>query len=265
MSYDPEFVTRMLVGNLGYVLLVVSMMMTHILLLRLFAFASGAIGAAYMWLWLSDPIGTGWECAFAMAAVFQIGLALFRNRPAALTDDERALQVELMPELRPRQVRALLRAGSWHEGDDGAALVRQGERADRLILLRSGSAGVLLNGRHVSTCTAGSLIGEIGFAGAAPATATVVANGPVRYLALDCADLRRLMKSDLEISDLINRLCRTAMEKRLIAMNEARSLAQSGSRPAADQTVVRFRPQQPAARPWRRVQLDAGLPGTAAL
>ena len=41
MSYDLEFISRMLVGNLGYVLLVVSMMMTSMLLLRVFAIASG--------------------------------------------------------------------------------------------------------------------------------------------------------------------------------------------------------------------------------
>jgi hypothetical protein len=51
MSYDPEFITRMLVGNLGYVLLVVSMMMTSMLLLRIFAIASGIVGGAYMGLW----------------------------------------------------------------------------------------------------------------------------------------------------------------------------------------------------------------------
>jgi hypothetical protein len=58
MSYDPEFITRMLVGNLGYVLLVVSMMMTSMLLLRIFAIASGIVGGAYMGLWLGDPVGT---------------------------------------------------------------------------------------------------------------------------------------------------------------------------------------------------------------
>jgi CRP-like cAMP-binding protein len=222
MSYDPEFIIRMLVGNLGYVLLVVSMMMTRMMLLRVFAAASGIVGGAYMWLWLGDPVGTVWECTFAMAAVFQIALGLYRNRPAVLSADEQALQAELMLDFEPRHVRAIRSVGSWHDGEQGCELIRQGEFAKSLIVLRSGSVSVLVDDQHVGSCGPGSLIGEIGFARETPATATVVASGPIRYLALDCDRLRHLMKADYEISDGVNGLCRSALEKRLILMNRAR-------------------------------------------
>jgi CRP-like cAMP-binding protein len=123
--------------------------------------------------------------------------------------------------------------------------MRQGELAKSLIVLRSGSVSVLVNGQHVGTCGPGSLIGEIGFARATPATATVVANGPVRYLALDCDALRRLMQSDPEISDGVNSLCRSALEKRLILMNEARLQV---SLPRNGRAVLRFCRRRPAAR-----------------
>jgi CRP-like cAMP-binding protein len=253
MSYDLEFIARMLVGNLGYVLLVVSMMMTRMLLLRVFAIASGIVGGAYMWLWLGDPVGTVWECTFAMAAVFQIALGLYRNRRAVLSADEQALQAELMLDFEPRHVRAIRSVGSWQAGGHGSKLMRQGELARSLIVLRSGSVSVLVNGQHVGSCGPGSLIGEISFARATPATATVIANGPIRYLALDCDALRRLMTSDSEIADGVNSLCRSALEKRLILMNQARlqdRLSRTG------QTVLRFR-RKTAACSGARLALSA--------
>jgi CRP-like cAMP-binding protein len=259
MSYDPEFITRMLVGNLGYVLLVVSMMMTRMLLLRIFAIASGIVGGAYMWLWLGDPVGTVWECTFAMAAVFQIALGLYRNRPAVLSADEQALQAELMLDFEPRHVRAIRSVGSWHDREHGTELMRQGELAKSLIVLRSGSVSVLVNGQHVGSCGPGSLIGEIGFARATPATATVVANGPVRYLALDCDALRHLMQSDSEISDGVNSLCRSALKKRLMLMNEARlqTLTPTASLSGIEQAVRRLCRRKPAARAGVRLALSA--------
>jgi CRP-like cAMP-binding protein len=259
MSYDPEFITRMLVGNLGYVLLVVSMMMTSMLLLRIFAIASGIVGGAYMGLWLGDPVGTVWECTFALAAVLQIALGLYRNRPAALSTDEQALQAELMLDFEPRHVRAIRSVGLWQESRHGTELMRQGELVKSLIVLRSGSVHVLVNGHHVGTCGPGSLIGEIGFARATPATATVVANGPVRYLALECNALRRLMKSDSEISDGVNSICRSALEKRLMLMNEARlqTLQPTASLPGIEQAVRRLCRRKPAARAGVRLALSA--------
>ena len=259
MSYDLEFISRMLVGNLGYVLLVVSMMMTSMLLLRVFAIASGIVGGAYMWLWLGDPVGTVWECTFAMAAVLQIALARYRNRPAVLSADEQALQAALMLEFEPRHVRAIRSVGSWQESAHGTELMRQGELPKSLIVLRSGSVSVLVNGQHVGTCGPGSLIGEISFARATTATATVVASGPVRYLALDCDALRRLMKSDSEISDGVNSLCRSALEQRLILMNEARlqMLPAANRLPGTKQAVLRFCRRRRAARTGARFALSS--------
>ena len=254
MGYDPEFITRMLVGNLGYVLLVASMMMTRMLLLRIFAIASGIVGGAYMWLWLGDPVGTIWECTFAMAAVFQIALGLYRNRRAVLSADEQALQAELTLDFEPRHVRAIRSVGSWQDGEPGSKLMRQGELAKSLIVLRSGSVAVLVNGQHVGSCGPGSLIGEIGFARATPAIATVVANGPIRYLELDCDSLRRLMKSDSEISDGVNSLCRSALEKRLILMNQAKL---QDRLPRTGQAMLRFCRRKPAAWAGERLALSA--------
>ena len=44
MSIDPEFAMRLLVGNLSYLLLIISMTMTRIVPLRMVAIGSGVAG-----------------------------------------------------------------------------------------------------------------------------------------------------------------------------------------------------------------------------
>ena len=268
MSYDPEFMTRLLVGNLGYVLLVISMMMTRLLLLRTFALASGVVGGAYMGWWLNDPVGMVWEATFAAACAFQIALTAYRNRTAQFSDDERTLAAELMPDTEPRHLRALLRVGSWRNAEPGTELIRQGQIASHLIFLKAGHAAVLVDGTPVGTCRSGNLIGEIGFARAEPANATVVSDTRVRYFALERKKLRRIMNSHPEIASLISRCNQREVEKKLNRMNEAmlQALATAGPRLEFCEVIPRSRRLVPqAACEPRPVPFPISEPGRVAV
>src|SRR5262245_65878246 len=87
---ESELITRLFVGNLEYVLLIISMMMTRMLMLRVVAISSGVAGASYSWVWLSDPVGTFWEIVFTGVNIGQIALITFRNRSTRFNDEERA-------------------------------------------------------------------------------------------------------------------------------------------------------------------------------
>jgi len=67
------------------------------------------------------------------------------------------------------------------------------------------------------------------------------------------------MQSDSEISDGVNGLCRSALEKRLILMNEARLQTHPAADrvPGAKQAVLRFCRRKPAARPGARLASSA--------
>src|SRR6266566_2161287 len=86
MNFDPgfiarnsEFITRFIVGDLEYVLLIISMLMTRMLMLRAVAVSSGVAGAAYSFVWLSDPVGTFWEVTFTLVNIGQITLTNRRS------------------------------------------------------------------------------------------------------------------------------------------------------------------------------------------
>jgi hypothetical protein len=211
----------MLVGNLEYLLLIISMMMTRMLMLRIFAISSGAVGGAYSFFWLLDPVGTFWEVTLTLVNVVQIALITYRNMSVRFNEDELAFYSQLVSELEPRQVRCLLRCGSWMDGEAGTRLTRQGERVSHLIFLKSGRADVLVDDTPVGVCNAGSLIGEISIRSGQPASATVVATELIRYLMLERKELYKTMKADPEIARAIDRVSQQSLEYKLVRMNKA--------------------------------------------
>ena len=108
--------TRYFVGNLEYVLLITSMLMTRMLLLRVFAISSGYVGASYSLIWLSDPVGTFWEIAFTSINIGQIGLITYRNRFSRFNNEEWTFYSQVVPTLEPFQARRLLQTGVWRDG-----------------------------------------------------------------------------------------------------------------------------------------------------
>jgi hypothetical protein len=176
LAGNSEIVTRLFVGNLEYVLLIISMMMTRMLMLRVVAISSGVAGASYSWFWLSDPVGTFWEIVFTGVNIGQIALITFRNRSTRFNDEERAFYSRVVPTLEPYQVRRLMGIGAWLHGEPGTELTRQGEFVSYLIFLKSGRVSVLIDNTPVGYCTPGNLIGEISIRTGKPATATVIAN-----------------------------------------------------------------------------------------
>lgn len=228
MSFDPEFIarnseiiTKLFVGDLEYVLLIISMLMTRMLMLRMIAVSSGVAGATYSFVWLSDPIGTFWEVTFTLVNIGQIALITYRNNSARFNDEELAFYRQIVPMLDPYQVRRLMRIGLWLDAESGTQLTRQGELVPYLVFLKSGQVDVLVDGRPVGRCAEGSLIGEISIRTGEPATATAVARAPIRYLALERKALNKLMKADSEIAHAIDVGNRQSLESKLIRMNQA--------------------------------------------
>ena len=126
MSFEPgflarnsEILTRLLVGDIEYVLLIISMLMTRMLMLRAIAVSSGVAGATYSFVWLSDPIGTFWEVTFTLVNIGQIALITYRNVSTRFSEEERAFYSQVVPALEAYQARCLMRTGVWLEADPG--------------------------------------------------------------------------------------------------------------------------------------------------
>jgi CRP-like cAMP-binding protein len=217
--FSSDFLIRLSIGNLEYVLLIVSMLMTRMVLLRAVAISSGIVGATYSFYWLGDPVGTFWEVAFTLVNVGQLALISYRNISEKFTDDEAAFYKQVVPSLQPHQVRRLIRTGMWLNADPGTELIRQGEIVSHLIFLKSGAVEILFDGKAVALSGEGSLVGELGIRAGKPASATVIVREPARCLALQRKALRKLMNADSQIAHAIDNANQHNLEAKLMQMN----------------------------------------------
>jgi hypothetical protein len=216
MHFDTAFINRLLVGNIEYILLVISMMMTRMVWLRSLAIASGVAGFIYSAWWLHDPVGVFWETVFTLVNVVQLALIKYRNFAARFSADDRDFYDRIFPQLEPHQMHRLLKTGRWLTGPTGTKLTQQGEVVPHLCYLFSGTLEVLVHDTPVGACDPKSLIGEISIASGQPATATVVARDEIHYLALEREALHKLMKADADIAHAVERSLRRNLETTLI-------------------------------------------------
>lgn len=219
MQINFDLFTMLFVGNVSYLLLTVSMLMTRMLMLRIVAIGSGISGGIYDYFWLNDPVGTFWEAAFTSVNLAQIMRIVYENVSVRLNHEERDFHTQFLSSLAPYQVRRVLRTGLWLNAEAGVPITRQGEIISHLIFLKSGKCDVLVDDISVGQCNAGSMIGEISFRSGEGATATVLAAEPVRYLALERNGLQKLVKADPEISHAIEDVSTHSLEYKLARMN----------------------------------------------
>jgi LmbE family N-acetylglucosaminyl deacetylase len=124
---------------------------------------------------------------------------------------------EIFASLPDPQLAALAKVTSERALDDGTVISSQGELASEVYLVREGE--VVITRRHdgadeeVGVCGKGSCIGEVAALGKLPRTASLVARGPTRLLALEEEELERLLQAQPEMS----RALLTLLARRLAA------------------------------------------------
>jgi LmbE family N-acetylglucosaminyl deacetylase len=124
---------------------------------------------------------------------------------------------ELFASLPDPQLAALAKVTAERALDDGTVISSQGELASEIYLVREGE--VVITRHHdgadeeVRVCGKGSCIGEVAALGKLPRTASLVARGPTRLLALEEEKLEQLLQAQPEMS----RALLTLLAKRVAA------------------------------------------------
>jgi len=221
LTLDSAFSPGALVGHAGYLLLILSMIMTRMLWLRIIAIGAGILQAIYYGVFLHDPVGTFWETVFTLTNVAQLAIIAYRNRAARFTADERAFYDTAVPTLEAADARKLIAAGRWTTAEPGTVLTREGENAPFLAFVVSGDVDVSVNGRKVGDCGPGSFVGEISVSSKIPASATATVRTPVRYLAFDRDFVVQTLDKHGEIGVALELAFRQGLRDKLLRTNVA--------------------------------------------
>jgi hypothetical protein len=184
--------------HVANVLLLASFLVRDILWLRLLNVLAGV---AFIVYFAAQPVWApvGWNGLFLLINVVQIWRLFLERRPVRLSAEELALHQLTFRALTPREFSRLLGIGRWADAPAGERLVEQGVVLDRILVLCSGGADVVVGASRVAQLRPGQLVGEMGFLTGAKTSACVVAREPVRYLALPAAALRALFQKHPEL------------------------------------------------------------------
>lgn len=209
-----------LVGNLSYILLIMSMAMRDIFWLRVLAILSGLTGIAYDVVWLQDPVGTFWESLFTLVNLFQWLWLLYDRKRVYLTADQVRIRDRVFPVLSNQEFLKIFAIARRQLFSPGQHLLEQGQKVSRLYLIDRGEAEVLLGDTRISVCIAGDFIGEIGFFNYVPATATVNAGQGLECLVFDCEELRSVMAANPTLERGITFAMNANLANKLIRNND---------------------------------------------
>ncbi|RYE11424.1 MAG: cyclic nucleotide-binding domain-containing protein [Hyphomicrobiales bacterium] len=177
-------------AHFPYALLVVSMLMRNIVWLRAIAIFAGVSRILIRSMILYDPVTVAWETALVLINVGQLLLIWWDRGQSHANEDEALLATTVLPGQPGRASRKLLKLAQWRQVEPGETLISEGQRIDHLLFVTDGAARIEKHGALVAICSRGDFVGEMGFVSGNPATATVIADRPMRLASFDSATLK---------------------------------------------------------------------------
>src|SRR5215213_8557460 len=107
-------------------------------------------------------------------------------------DPENLRAVPLFASMSEADLQRIATFASEDSAPAGATLVREGDFANDMVAIESGTADVVRHGEKVATLGPGDVFGEIGVLGRETRTASIVASSPMRLIRLTNWDVKRL-------------------------------------------------------------------------
>lgn len=217
-----------LVLQLGYALLIASVLVSRAMLTRILVAAAAAALLLRALLWTNDLVTAVWMAALIGACLILLVRSVYERRAGRVDGEEKNIIDSLVAGLSVGRARHLIDQGLWLTGKEGDVLVTEGEPATHLYYLAEGEARVLSTGRQVGVCRAGDLIGELTVLSGEAASATVVLGGPARFWCAPAEALRPYLAAHDDARRAIDQGFAAALKSKLRATN--RTIAEAGGK-----------------------------------
>ncbi len=187
-----------LAGHISYVLLIVSMMMRTMHWLRVIAISAGLFSAGY-YASIGDPISFFWESVFTLVNAIQLLILFIENRRGKFSAEEQMFIDKVLKGVERIHVRRLMKLGAWTEVGENFKLIEEDTEPPNLIYIVKGTARVERRGELVGHAGPGDFLGEMSYLSGKNASATVISETPMRYLAFDRVALKKHLAKNIEI------------------------------------------------------------------
>ena len=136
-----------------------------------------------------------WNLLFTSLNLYWIVRLMLERRPVKLTGNDLRLYQLVFRCLTPREMLQLLKLGSWEEAAAEQCFISQGQELERLMVICSGKACVMKDGKAVEELGAGQFIGGIPFITEQKAPADVVALEHTWYMSWPKTVLKDFLES----------------------------------------------------------------------
>lgn len=214
------FATDALILQLSYALLIAAVVTSERRVTRALIGLSAGFALIHALFWARDTTTIVWMALLLLACAILLVRDLLRDADVRFTPEEDAMRLKVLPGISRTDARRLIDQGLWLAGDEGDRLTEEAKPVDHVVYLSAGEAQVLVGGRHIATCGAGDLIGEVTILSGEAATATVVLAGPARFWCAPAAALRAYLDANPRTRLALERSFSKSLKAKLVASNK---------------------------------------------
>ena len=204
--------------NIANILYLFSYLVRDILWLRILTVIAASCLIPYFYF-RPDPlvIAIYWNLLFTSLNIFWIGRLLIERRPVQLSGNDLRLYQLVFRCLTPREMQQLLKLGRWEKAAEQECFISQGNTLDRLMVICSGKACVMKDGKAVEELGDGQFIGGIPFISENSAPADVIALEETYYMSWPKKELKAFLEGKAELHTALQLTLGFDLSKRLEA------------------------------------------------
>lgn len=200
------------------VLYLFSYLVRDILWLRVLTVVAASLLIPFFY-WRPEPLmfAIYWNLLFNALNIYWIVRLILERRPVKLTGNDLRLYQLAFRCLTPREMVQLLDLGTWEQAEPDQVFINRGDQLDRLMVICSGRARVMQDGKVMDELKDGQFIGGIPFVTEHVAPANVISLDTTYYMAWPKQVLKQFLKSKPELDNALQLILGFDLAQRLEA------------------------------------------------
>ena len=212
--------SQALILNVANILYLASYTVRDILWLRILSvIAMLLLGGCYFECAKTEPVWWNafyWQLAFLLINLIQIAILIQERRPVRLTAIQQRLHEGPLRTMTPRQVQRFTDKADWATIESGKRLLSQNSKLENLILILSGNANVVADGKTIAQISDGQFAGEMSFLTGDNTSADVIADGSVLVAKWPEKYVTDLIQRDQELGTALQAALGTDLVRKIL-------------------------------------------------